>query len=469
MLDLRFQRHPLKPAWVRRYLRHLAHCASIVMTGAAAADAQICSPSTGTVRYVLSSATGANNGTSWTNAYTSVATAESNATRGDTICVGDGNYGSVAFNTPASGTTLITIAKATIPDHGTDSGWNNSYGDGQAIFSGWTVTSSYWRFTGVTGGGPGTGVSQWPGSWENNLGFVINGNIGGTSGGGTKRGLTFEHIELNGGMNAAGGPRAVDLWDLDGVTFRYMYIHNWGEDTFRFAIGTRNFLVEYSKIARMWQDGSAHADVVESQGDGGPYILRWSIFEDVVGSYWFGSHSGTISGYQVYGNIFDGRTKQLEATNGVMANLSGGGSLADVAFCSNTMTGAWGIYQMGIANMGGGSIAGVARSNIWNRRSGSSNLSIAVTQSANTTYGQSLSGAENLSGDPFVNYAAYDYRLASESTAGVLSGCPAANNVDMFGVTRGVNGVVTRGALELGSSSTSVPPAAPTNVRIITP
>ena len=75
--------------------------------------------------------------------------------------------------------------------------------------------------------------------------------------------------------------------------------------------------------------------------------------------------------------------------------------------------------------------------------------------------------SENRSGDPFANYAAYDFRLTAESTPGDLTGCPAGNSQDMFSATRGADGVVTRGALEFGTTAPQSPPQAPTNLRLL--
>src|SRR5690349_17105892 len=61
----------------------------------------------GTAKYLLASASGANNGTSWTDAWTSMVTAEANLTRGQTLCVGDGAYQETTFDVASSGTTPI--------------------------------------------------------------------------------------------------------------------------------------------------------------------------------------------------------------------------------------------------------------------------------------------------------------------------------------------------------------------------
>ena len=116
-----------------------------------------------TSRYVRVGATGTGSGTDWTNAYI---TLPSTLIRGDTYYIADGLYGGYNFNTPVSGQQYIYIKKATPKDHGTDIGWVDSYGDGQALFKAagkgaLQFSTSFWQLLGNQGEG------------KKNLGFVI--------------------------------------------------------------------------------------------------------------------------------------------------------------------------------------------------------------------------------------------------------------------------------------------------------
>lgn len=72
--------------------------------------------------------------------------------RGDTYYLADGNYGGYTFDDAVSGSTYIRIKKATVAEHGTHTGWDNSYGESQALFSGTIAFSSdFWEFNGQTG------------------------------------------------------------------------------------------------------------------------------------------------------------------------------------------------------------------------------------------------------------------------------------------------------------------------------
>jgi hypothetical protein len=48
-------------------------------------------------------------------------------TRRNTYYIAKGSYAGRAFNTAASGISVITIQGATAADHGTDAGWSSSY------------------------------------------------------------------------------------------------------------------------------------------------------------------------------------------------------------------------------------------------------------------------------------------------------------------------------------------------------
>ncbi len=87
--------------------------------------------------YVRADATGSNNGSDWTNAYTALPATLDRGTNGSTYYIADGNYEGYLFDSTTAavdGTKIITIKKATASVHGSEIGWQSSYGDGQAVF-----------------------------------------------------------------------------------------------------------------------------------------------------------------------------------------------------------------------------------------------------------------------------------------------------------------------------------------------
>lgn len=121
-----------------------------------------------TLFYVRAGASGTGTGADWTNAYTTLPATLSRGTTGATYYIADGNYGGYQFTTTTAaidGEKIITIKKATVADHGTDTGWDNSYGDGQAVFQQadlfdattrkyvFTIVTSYLTIDGAVGSG----------------------------------------------------------------------------------------------------------------------------------------------------------------------------------------------------------------------------------------------------------------------------------------------------------------------------
>ena len=91
-------------------------------------------------------------GSTWSNAFDDL---PATLVRGDTYYIADGDYNTKTFNTAVSGNTTITIKKATVAEHGTDEGWDNAYGVGQAVFTatsatGMNFSTDYWIIDGST-------------------------------------------------------------------------------------------------------------------------------------------------------------------------------------------------------------------------------------------------------------------------------------------------------------------------------
>lgn len=110
---------------------------------------------------VSPSGAGTKDGSDWDNA---ADWSTMTFTRGNTYYLADGTYAAKTLNTAESGTTLITILKATVAAHGPATGWADSMGDGQAVWSAdlgnygsyVDFNSGYWVFDGVTGSGSTT-------------------------------------------------------------------------------------------------------------------------------------------------------------------------------------------------------------------------------------------------------------------------------------------------------------------------
>lgn len=111
-----------------------------------------CSSSPSSCHYIRKGASGAGNGSNWTDAWDDLD--DATFIRGHTYFVAYGTgYTGRDFNTAASGSTYIYIKKAISTDHGTSTGWSSSYGDGQAAVDNGTISvlTDYWVFDGQNG------------------------------------------------------------------------------------------------------------------------------------------------------------------------------------------------------------------------------------------------------------------------------------------------------------------------------
>ena len=83
--------------------------------------------------YVRDGASGTGTGADWTNACEELSLCEAKVDRATYdnvyIYVADGNYaGRIVFDAAENGTRMVYIYKATVAEHGTETGWDNAYG-----------------------------------------------------------------------------------------------------------------------------------------------------------------------------------------------------------------------------------------------------------------------------------------------------------------------------------------------------
>ena len=266
--------------------------------------------------YVRAGAYGAQNGSDWNNAYPSLPATFSS---GAAYYIADGSYPGRTLNTPTSGTTLITIKKATAGDHGTDTGWLTHTGTVRPFLPvSDTVPyldfeSSYWIFDGVTGGGPG--------QWNSNFGFKIS---SATAGDIIRIGytanvdyITIKHVEMQGkgsnGYNNGIGiyPNAAGGWNYtpSHFIFSYFWMHGIGQSPFGFADGVTDSLIEYTFIESYGYSAAIHCEVLSTGGGQnrtGDTTFRYNLVIDVQGTgalMWDNAATPTSHLY-VYGNVF---------------------------------------------------------------------------------------------------------------------------------------------------------------------
>jgi hypothetical protein len=423
----------------------------------------------GTARYIRDGATGANTGLNWTDAHDDLPTP---LTRGRTYCVADGSYVTYTFDDTISGTTEITIKKATIGDHGTSTGWVDAYGDGQAEWNTMIFTTGYYTIHGAgrssLTAGHGIRIGD-VGSCHGQLIVIGTGGVGGS------HHLTFKYLEVA-GLGYIDNPTCADRGfyangGVDGVhdiTVQYSHLH--GMFVPFLTRYTYNWLVERNYIADNSSTPENHAETW-SDNASDEVTLRYNYIKNPEGSGMIfvgnggtelsANDTNTSSNWHLYGNIIF----QQGYTTG--ANHNGG--IAGVAYCSNSGTNqnwcdGWLIFNNSIVNFDSGTqparfffedVTGItqpiARNNIfYSNGAGAQHLNVTLTHNwyHSTTHTADSSNEQTGAGDPFVALASENFHLTAATTAGSTTSQPGGNTFDLDGVTRGADGTLDRGAFD---------------------
>lgn len=426
------------------------------------------------------------NGGSWSQAYDQLSTAETNCARGDTIYVADGTYTGVTLNTAASGTTRIIIKKATIAEHGTETGWDNTYGDGQATFASTiTISTNYWTIDGSY-----RDESNAPWSWftSSGYGFAILNN-----GGSDQRqinmqgtrvdGITVKHTWIQGRSAAFSGAERryavdVDSGDESNRHANHLYQRNLFTDSNQhlFLRTSTDAIVEYNAFDNLGGDGDNHGNSVNCYWHCEGLIYRFNVARD-IGEYtgWSGvtqivavaelaaGGNGIRPTVWIYGNL----SFRSSGGDGVYGFNGSGFSDGDCLNCrvyNNTAVDGnmqfnqnWGVmFPNGSGNIASNNIFFDGTKSTNSSSPANSSLGTSGTLSYNA-YGtgastQGTNAQGSVTSALFTDYTNDVYTLASATSCGTtISGTApdgGALDVDMLGNTRGADGCWDRGAFE---------------------
>lgn len=443
------------------------------------------------VRYVRSGATGSGSGADWTNAYPAL---PGSLIRGDTYYVADGQYGSYTFDDATSGTTPITIKKATASDHGTEVGWQSGYGDGQAVFSGLTFTTSFYTLNGQT-----RNNADW--TSEGAYGIDINGQILIDAAG--VNGIRISHFSVGGTVGAV-WPNvpifAIKMTVASSPSRRDIYFGSCFMHNAEVLIHSRN---NDNVTIDQCQMGPSFGKEAISHQTGNGWVIRNNRFIDscvlpanegctaVIGMFNY-TGGGDPSGCQcdnmlIYGNVFaeTGKYQAVKADAVIILNATNNSK-----FYNNNIVRHQGTQSGAIRLINGN--GNEIKNNLWywvGDYDGSSGGVLAATANsvqnnwcfyanpkpARAGYDCSAIGGTRYLGteNPFVNEAAGDYSLkanfsgVSPRNLGLDLGAPF--NIDMNGRARGADGGWDIGALELDGSGAGgvVNVPAPTGLRVV--
>lgn len=265
-------------------------------------------------------ATGGGSGADWDHLKAWSAT----PARGDIWYLRDGNYTSKTFSVATSGTTLITIKKATLTDHVTETGWLSAMADQATFGAAVTPTPSvcpwptptptappqgrikfdtgYFVFDGQNGGGPG--------AWDSNLGYKIYTHKASECVRINASNITVKHFECEGDGDNDGSDNqdAVAVWGGANVTISYYYFHGIGRCPF--FLSSSNFIAEYGHVGTYDQNCQGDHDEIASiwqfSGTLGDHTFRYNLFTEIqsTGGIMWDNHLNHSASCYVYGNMF---------------------------------------------------------------------------------------------------------------------------------------------------------------------
>ncbi len=420
--------------------------------------------------YVTANGAGARNGTDWNNAFAGF---PATLVRGATYFVASGDYGSYLFNTPESGTRVITIKKATDMSHGTDTGWINYspfWGMGQAIFGNSRYIKSYWDFSGVnfsTGYWIFDGVTG-QGADADSYGFTFKIDTSGKderylsinqAQTATFNGMTFRHtaITCSGpSAHAEVGIRSGSQSNVVSPTLQNMYVNNCQVSTMLMG---ESWLIEHSYFLNGWSSAQHHGVPIDVFG-ADRSTFRYNFVQkcpyiciEANGTV----PSATLNEWDIYGNIFD---PQFLTPEGIVSGASQQ-VVANTRIYNNTILNSNGALlweqNIGVPVPASGNII---RNNLFYNQHGTApvfntNGGGTIDYGYNTFWSSSKTqaGATDqivLSGNPFVNLTADplqgDFHLTGPTQPGLV--LPAPYDIDFDGKPRGIAGNWTRGAFE---------------------
>jgi hypothetical protein len=456
-------------------------------------------------------ATGSGNGSDWNNMMAKPSTWG----RGNTYYLADGTYNIGNLNTPVSGTSVITIKKATVADHGPSTGWSNALGDGIAdLGANITFLTSYWT---LDGNGTHTVPSNNPADYAN--GFY----------------MTTNQVEQTTGLLRCGSTTA----GVTDITIRYIRVHcpyTWKDNTFtRLVYMSSTPTSTRIKIQNCWFRGGAdpillgsantilmercwlqeggnkfaqtghplgdnHGQVIMMHWSSGNFIVRWNVFDRTEGQGLmpYGEKNG-CKDVRFYGNIVftphgNNNTNGFNAASGgiITQSWSGQGPFSGFRIYNNTYV-----------NINNAQTLSNSTTTNFNIRPDSGpvddmrhlndlfyNCNNSATDGRYAANGYHAAGVGSVDGTNvqtglasgiFQNYSGNNFRLASPTAAGLVLSAqswwsPGADSFfgfrdsdqDMLGNVRGADGNWDRGAYEFVAGG-PIPTPTPTPMPSPTP
>ncbi len=369
-------------------------------------------------------------GTSWSDALDSI---PATLTRGETYWLGDGSYGAVTLDDAASGTTTITLKKAKESDHGTETGWDSAYGDGQAVFTSLTLETDYWVVDGNTDTRLSYGIHVDSSS-------TVRAVTLGTYSGDPASNCTLKDItiDLADAPTTEPSGRGIYMVGVSNNTFTNIEVHSALNDCIFFD-GADDVIFEhmYLRNRRTVTSGDTiHADAAEMY-DGNNVTFRYCLFDWEGQQLFFSEVSNPHGTFEIYGNVFYGGP-----TSGKGMHVQ---STGVTDFTHNIVNNTFYGLNASTSNLRLGTMYNNIFWDSGDPAFGSTTHDYNFFQTGIATGGEA--NAQQTASDPFTDGANDDFTL-SGATDGGKDDVGATYNTDPEGATRGDDGTWDRGAFE---------------------
>src|SRR3989338_570017 len=266
-------------------------------------------------QYVRAGATGTGSGSDWINAYTSL---PATLIRGDTYYIADGNYATYTVDDAVSGTSVITIKKATTTDHGTETGWDSSYGDGQAAFtSPFNIITSYVVFDGNVGSGSNSNSYGFSIATPANC-YQVNRMLGIPPVGYPSlniTGITVAHTAIV-NCGSAYDYTQIGIYSNPGTGTNITISNNYIKDSSANMLIRKwsNSTISDNYFGGNWSSAANHGEQISPGSYCNDIILKNNILKDSI-VFVLGVHQPDNNRWKIYNNIVIGGT-----VTGVFAN-----------------------------------------------------------------------------------------------------------------------------------------------------
>jgi hypothetical protein len=416
--------------------------------------------------YVRAGASGTGSGLDWANACAdfSGSCAIGSLTRGDTYYVAAGTYAGHSWNRATSGTLVITIKRATIGDHGTDTGWNAAY-DGQVNWGySQNVSTGYWMFDGASASDP-TDLNTYgfkllnPASCSSDQ---IPSNVSGNN-------VTWKYTGAS--LCGASFNNVQYCWEISGdnATLSHVYCNN-ANALVQENGGVSNNLFEYAYVYNHWSSAQHHGEVWQLVCAN--CTIRYNYVDNCEGTACISGNASTAPGApnlipiyncSIYGNVFNNN----HGGNGVLG-MAGSTGIASTKFYNNTIanqTTGSNFYECNSPCPAGAGNNSIRNNIVWNSRCGSTLRASGDTIDYNsylscTTSAPSESNSQVSPSNPFADARGDNFQLATDTMPWVS--LPSPYNADMTGTAR----TSSRGAFQFHSQSAQQPPSPPQNLSV---